>query len=105
MDGFKLYVTNTSLTIPPENHLCYADPDDGQPNTTQTIPCNELGKYVIYYDDKGYQEEPDRYDGPVIELCYVAINGGFNSSVYRYCLNLLVWTFKSKINGKCAILK
>ncbi|VDH95845.1 Hypothetical predicted protein, partial [Mytilus galloprovincialis] len=28
MDGFKLYVSNTS-TIPPTDHLCYADPDPG----------------------------------------------------------------------------
>ncbi|CAC5377410.1 unnamed protein product [Mytilus coruscus] len=69
MDGFKLYVTNTS-TIPPEGYLCYEDPDPGLPNITQIIPCNQLGKYVIYYDTKG-----DETYGPLVELCYVAING------------------------------
>ncbi|XP_052080598.1 plexin-B1-like [Mytilus californianus] len=69
MDGFKLYVTNTS-TIPPDGYLCYEDPDPGFPNITQTIPCNQLGKYVIYYDIKG-----DENYGPIVELCYVSING------------------------------
>ncbi|XP_052087399.1 uncharacterized protein LOC127724469 [Mytilus californianus] len=73
MNGFKLYVTNTS-TIPPDGYLCYEDPDPGLPNLTQTIPCNQLGKYVIYYDDKGTDEGKYVY-GPIIELCYVAING------------------------------
>ncbi|VDI58306.1 Hypothetical predicted protein, partial [Mytilus galloprovincialis] len=73
MDGFKLYVSNASI-IPPTDHLCYEDPDPGEPNITQTIPCYELGKYVIYYDDKGSTEPTGRVDGPVIELCYVAIN-------------------------------
>ncbi|XP_063396089.1 uncharacterized protein LOC134680784 isoform X1 [Mytilus trossulus] len=68
MDGFKLYVTNTS-TIPPDGYLCYED-GPGLPDLTQTIPCNQLGKYVIYYDTK-----KDDHEGPVIELCYVAING------------------------------
>ncbi|OPL21527.1 hypothetical protein AM593_02269, partial [Mytilus galloprovincialis] len=77
MDGFKLYVTNTS-TFPPDGYLCYEDPDPGLPNITQTIPCNQLGRYVIYYDDTGSLERvgnSTRPDGPVVELCYVAING------------------------------
>ncbi|VDI55259.1 Hypothetical predicted protein [Mytilus galloprovincialis] len=76
MDGFKLYVTNTS-TIPPVGYLCYED-GPGLPNITQTIPCYQLGKYVIYYDDKGSTEvsrETTRFYGPLVELCYVAING------------------------------
>ncbi|VDI27171.1 Hypothetical predicted protein [Mytilus galloprovincialis] len=78
MDGFKLYVTNTS-TIPPDGYLCYEDPDPGLPNITQTIPCNQLGQYFIYFDDKGSQQSPTRYDGPVVELCYVAINDNIAS--------------------------
>ncbi|CAG2229402.1 unnamed protein product [Mytilus edulis] len=73
MDGFKLYVTNTS-TIPPDGYLCYEDPGPGLPSITQTIPCNQLGKYVIYYDDKG-SFHVNRDIGPIVELCYVAING------------------------------
>ncbi|CAG2250515.1 unnamed protein product [Mytilus edulis] len=68
MDGFKLYATNTS-TIPPDGYLCYED-GPGHPSTTQTISCNHLGQYVIYYDDTG-----DSQFGPIIELCYVAITG------------------------------
>ncbi|CAG2230249.1 unnamed protein product [Mytilus edulis] len=78
MDGFKLYVTNTS-TIPPDGYLCYEDPDPGLPNITQTIPCNQLGQYVIYFDDKGIQQSPTYYEGPVVELCYVAINDNIAS--------------------------
>ncbi|XP_063398312.1 cell death abnormality protein 1-like [Mytilus trossulus] len=74
MAGFKLCVSNTS-TIPPNNDACYEDPGPGLPNITQTISFNQLGKYVIYYDDKGSTELRGRYDGPVIELCYIAING------------------------------
>ncbi|XP_076072681.1 uncharacterized protein LOC143044513 isoform X1 [Mytilus galloprovincialis] len=77
MDGFKLYVTNTS-TIPPDGYLCYEDPDPGLPSITQTIPCNQLGRYVIYYDDTGSLERVGNFtrpDGPVVELCYVAIYG------------------------------
>ncbi|XP_052087518.1 receptor-type tyrosine-protein phosphatase T-like [Mytilus californianus] len=72
MDGFKLYVTNIS-TIPPDGYLCYEDTDQDFPNITQTIPCNKLGKYVIYYDAKGSMAEDKQ--GPIVELCYVAING------------------------------
>ncbi|OPL33916.1 hypothetical protein AM593_04499, partial [Mytilus galloprovincialis] len=60
MNGFKLYVTNTT-TIPPDGFLCYDDPDPGLPNITQNIPCNQLGKYVIYYDTVG-----DVDTGPVV---------------------------------------
>lgn len=76
MDGFKLCVTNTSTT-PPDSDACYEDPGPGLPNIIQTISWNKLGKYVIYYDDKGSQQTKTRYDSPVIELCYVAINGRF----------------------------
>ncbi|XP_071129197.1 receptor-type tyrosine-protein phosphatase alpha-like [Mytilus edulis] len=72
MDGFQLYISNTS-TIPPHKYdLCYQDqPGYPYPNIIQTIPCYRLGKYVIYYD-----ETVDSIDsGSVIELCYVAING------------------------------
>ncbi|CAC5383463.1 PLXNA [Mytilus coruscus] len=71
MSGFKLYVSNTS-TIPPDGYLCYEDSgnDTNLPNITQSIPCYQLGQYVIYYDTKG-----DNTSGPIIELCYVAING------------------------------
>ncbi|VDI06037.1 Hypothetical predicted protein, partial [Mytilus galloprovincialis] len=78
MDGFKLYVTNSS-TIPPDGYLCYEDPDPGLPNITQNIPCNQLGQYVIYYDSKGSQENETFYIGPIIELCYVAINDNIAS--------------------------
>ncbi|CAG2255732.1 unnamed protein product [Mytilus edulis] len=77
MDGFKLYVTNTS-TITPDGYLCYEDPDPGLPDITQTIPCNQLGQYVIYFDDKGSKQ---RSEGPIVELCYVAINGALSGIV------------------------
>ncbi|CAC5381244.1 unnamed protein product [Mytilus coruscus] len=73
MDGFKLYVTNTS-TIPPDGYLCYEDPDPGFPNITQTISCNQLGKFVIYYDEKG-SDEGENVPEPIVELCYVAVKG------------------------------
>ncbi|XP_052080748.1 plexin-B2-like isoform X2 [Mytilus californianus] len=72
MDGFRLYVTNTP-NIPPDGHLCYED-GYGFPTTTQTIPCNNLGQYVIYFDNKG-SDEGNFVPGPIIELCYVAIYG------------------------------
>ncbi|XP_076072679.1 uncharacterized protein LOC143044511 isoform X2 [Mytilus galloprovincialis] len=99
MDGFKLYVTNTS-TIPPEGYLCYEDPDPGLPNITQTIPCNQLGRYVIYYDTK----EDSTY-GPIIELCYVAINGcrkGFwGSNCEKMCSEYCIERNCYPGNGSC----
>ncbi|CAG2229398.1 unnamed protein product [Mytilus edulis] len=92
MDGFKLYVTNTS-TIPPDGYLCYEDPDPGFPNIIQTIPCNQLGKYVIYYDDKGSTEVSNgntRVIGPIVELCYVAINGGLIINMVIPAINFVV---------------
>ncbi|XP_076089869.1 uncharacterized protein LOC143061509 [Mytilus galloprovincialis] len=80
MRGFKLYVSNTT-SIPPKGYLCYEDPvnDTDLPNITQSIPCNQLGKYVIYYDDTGSFHPNDSnvlvYSNPIIELCYVAITG------------------------------
>lgn len=71
MKGFKLYISNTSA-IQHDSYLCYEDPvDDTEPNITQNIPCNQLGQYVIYYDN--IPSDDDK--GSVIELCYVAING------------------------------
>ncbi|XP_076112604.1 plexin-B1-like isoform X2 [Mytilus galloprovincialis] len=71
MSGFELYVSNTS-TIPPDGYLCYADSgnDTDLPNITQSIPCYQLGQYVIYYDTTGAEDH-----GPIVELCYVEING------------------------------
>ncbi|CAG2246008.1 unnamed protein product [Mytilus edulis] len=77
MDGFALYVTNTSA-IPPDGYLCYADPDPGIPNITQTTPCNQLGKYVIYYDNKG-SRDGSSHSGPIVELCYIDINDNMAS--------------------------
>lgn len=74
MDGFKLYITNTS-TIPPTSYLCYEDPDPGVPKILQNISCNRLGQYVIYYDDKVDDVDKRENIGSVIELCYVSING------------------------------
>ncbi|CAC5377411.1 unnamed protein product [Mytilus coruscus] len=99
MDGFKLYVTNSS-NIPPDGYLCYADPDPGLPDITQTIPCNQLGKYVIYYDTKG-----DDKTGPVVELCYVSINGcqkgmwGANCS--KQCSSICIGQHCHPENGSC----
>lgn len=70
MKGFKLYITNTS-TIPPTGYLCYEDLGPDPPNIRQNISCNQLGRYVIYYDDVPEQGK----SGSVIELCYVSING------------------------------
>ncbi|VDH92722.1 Hypothetical predicted protein [Mytilus galloprovincialis] len=99
MDGFKLYVTNTSA-IPPDGYLCYEDPDPGLPNITQTIPCNKLGRYVIYYDTT----EEDS-DGPIIELCYVAIIGcrkGFwGSNCEKVCSEYCTERHCYPGNGSC----
>ncbi|CAC5412432.1 PTPRT [Mytilus coruscus] len=106
MDGFKLYVTNTS-TIPPDGYLCNEDLAPDLPNITQTIPCYELGKYVIYYDDKGSQEiEPKlRDDGPVVELCYVAINGcqksRWGSTCEKLCAENCIERNCNPENGSC----
>ncbi|XP_063397854.1 uncharacterized protein LOC134682593, partial [Mytilus trossulus] len=77
MNGFQLYVTNTS-NIPPDGYLCYADGDPGFPNITQTIPCSQLGKYVIYYDELG-SDEGSSIPGPIVELCYNETKGAVHS--------------------------
>ncbi|CAG2194765.1 PTPRT [Mytilus edulis] len=71
MDGFKLFISNTSTTPPSASDLCYHDPPgDPYPKITLTISCYQLGQYVIYYDDVvGHDGH-----GSIIELCYVAIN-------------------------------
>ncbi|CAG2238871.1 unnamed protein product [Mytilus edulis] len=77
MSGFQLYVTNTSTIPPADDYLCYEDHYSSRPpfpNTTQKIPCNRLGQYVIYYDSKG-SDEGTHVDEAIVELCYVAING------------------------------
>ncbi|CAG2203346.1 unnamed protein product [Mytilus edulis] len=102
MDGFKIYVTNTS-TIPPDGYLCYEDPDPGLPNITQTIPCFQLGKYVIYYDTKG----DGIYGtwGPIVELCYVAIKGCqetfWGSNCTRLCPESCIHQHCYPGNGSC----
>ncbi|XP_071129453.1 angiopoietin-1 receptor-like [Mytilus edulis] len=99
MNGFKLYVTNTT-TIPPDGFLCYDDPDPGLPNITQNIPCNQLGKYVIYYDTVG-----DVDTGPVVELCYVAINGcqkgTWGPNCTEACSSICVNQHCHPENGSC----
>ncbi|CAC5417491.1 unnamed protein product [Mytilus coruscus] len=105
MDGFKLYVTNTS-TIPPDGYLCYEDPDPGLPNITQTIPCNQLGQYVIYYDTKG-SDEGQNINGPVVELCYVAINGCeksfWGSNCQKSCSENCIEQHCYPGNGSCIL--
>ncbi|CAC5360080.1 unnamed protein product [Mytilus coruscus] len=86
MNGFKVYLSNTS-TITSDNYLCYKDPYSPigpYPNIIQTIPCNYLGKYVIYYDNIGSDESSIVYE-PIVELCYVAINGCFKSAWETNC--------------------
>ncbi|VDI61886.1 Hypothetical predicted protein [Mytilus galloprovincialis] len=78
MDEFALYVTNTSAILP-DGYLCYEDPDPGIPNITQTIQCNQLGKYVIYYDNKG-SRDGSSHSGPIVELCYIDINDNMASN-------------------------
>lgn len=74
MDGYQLFVSNSS-TIPPNGDLCHKD-DQGKPypDITQTIPCNQHGQYVIYYDEKG-SDEGSLIHEAVVELCYVSIIG------------------------------
>ncbi|XP_063418249.1 plexin-B2-like [Mytilus trossulus] len=75
MHGFELYLSNSS-SIPPEGpkgYLCYKDLEPGPPNISQTIPCNHLGQYVIYFDRKGSVKRNESFS--VIELCYVGIHG------------------------------
>ncbi|XP_052104992.1 uncharacterized protein LOC127738022 [Mytilus californianus] len=84
MDGFKLYISNTSNTHPSASDLCHQDPPGyPYPNITQTISCNQLGQYVIYYDD--VQGPGDK--GSIIELCYVSINGCKKNYWGSNCIN------------------
>lgn len=97
MAGFELYITNTS-TIPPNGYRCYKDPGPGLPSIIQTIPCNHLGKYVIYYDTTGSIHDNVRF-APIVELCYVALNGEFN--VYKHEKLHLPRTSLSSFNFWC----
>lgn len=69
MKGFKLYISNTSTIA--SGYLCYEDTSKGLPKIIQNITCNQLGKYVVYYDDV----PGPRDRGSIIELCYVSIDG------------------------------
>lgn len=93
MNGFKLYLSNTSIIPPegPEGYLCYNDTEPGLPNITQTLSCNHLGQYVIYYQDsKGSLIGNESYN--IIELCYVAIHGELCFRVYVHMLkNIFVF--------------
>lgn len=83
MNGFKIFVTNTTAS-PSDGYLCYEDPKSNTlPNITQTISCHQLGQYVVYYDNVG-SEESDQIYLPIVELCYVAINGRFYICVICY---------------------
>lgn len=101
MRGFKLYVSNTT-EIPPNGYLCNENSvNDTDPNTTQTISCNQLGEYVIYYDDMGSYNN-QKYYPPIIELCYVAITGKLNINmslahevIHKWTLEIVKpWTTK-----------
>ncbi|CAG2234274.1 unnamed protein product [Mytilus edulis] len=100
MDGFKLYVTNSS-TIPPDGYLCYEDgPGLPNPSTTMTIQCRQLGTYIIYYDNTG-----DYQFGPIIELCYVAITGCrkgmWGTDCYTKCPTVCIGQHCHPENGLC----
>ncbi|XP_071129446.1 uncharacterized protein [Mytilus edulis] len=100
MDGFKLYVTNSS-TIPPDGYLCYEDgPGLPNPSTTMTIQCRQLGTYIIYYDNTG-----DYQFGPIIELCYVAITGCrkgmWGTDCYTKCPSVCIGQHCYPENGLC----
>lgn len=69
MKGFKLYISNTSIIA--SGYLCYEDTAQRLPKITQNIACNQLGKYVVYFDNVPGPGD----NGSIIELCYVSING------------------------------
>ncbi|XP_063398426.1 uncharacterized protein LOC134683184 [Mytilus trossulus] len=104
MDGFKLYISNASTIPPSEYDLCYKDPQGTPyPEITQTIPCYQLGQYVIYYDDVvGYGDRAS-----FIELCYVAINGCektfWGSNCTKSCTERCIDRHCYPGNGSCVL--
>ncbi|CAC5376552.1 PTPRT [Mytilus coruscus] len=103
MDGFKLYISNTSTIPPSGDDLCYKDPDKGLPKIIQTISCYQLGQYVVYYDDMA--GSGDR--GSIIELCYVAINGCkktfWGSNCTKSCTERCIDQHCYPGNGSCVL--
>ena len=66
MDGFSLYVTNSSyVNNPPDGYLCYEDDEPGYPNILQDIDCYAVGKNVLFYNNRS----------TFVELCYVETFG------------------------------
>ncbi|XP_069109090.1 uncharacterized protein, partial [Argopecten irradians] len=87
MSGFYLYVSNSSIyntNIPivmNNSHLCYHDHGPGLPSYIQSLSCHVSGRYVIFYNKRPADYEPQnvRYYNTttaVIELCEVQVIGG-----------------------------
>ncbi|XP_069103271.1 multiple epidermal growth factor-like domains protein 10 [Argopecten irradians] len=86
MSGFYLYVSNSSIAhnihqVLRTAHLCYHDHGPGLPSYIQSLSCPVSGRYVIFYNKRPADYEPQnvRYYNKttaVIELCEVQVLGG-----------------------------
>nr|XP_034318459.1 receptor-type tyrosine-protein phosphatase T isoform X7 [Crassostrea gigas] len=87
MAGFSLYVSNT--TSKKQGHLCYKDQSSGHPSVNQKINCLIYGRYVIYYNERGRNNNPIYMSKRAYnELCEVEVYGcrGSFDAYTGYCL-------------------
>lgn len=77
---FSLYVSNINVTSPRDiksSTLCYKDGPQ-LPLLNITIMCTEYGRYVIFYNERLYENSyPTGYElvNVITELCEVVVKG------------------------------
>lgn len=82
MAGFSLYVSNT--TSKDQGHCCYKDQSRGTPSVNQHISCSIYGRYVIYYNERSFNNNPSYLSQYAYnELCEV--------EVYGECIHMLIF--------------
>lgn len=83
MAGFSLYVSNT--TSKKQGHLCYKDQSSGHPSVNQKINCLIYGRYVIYYNERGRNNNPIYMSKRAYnELCEVEVYGKYTHNALLY---------------------
>ena len=75
--GYYLYISNSS-TSKTEGHLCYHHTGLTPLSAEQNVVCNQLGKYIIFYNERNATNNTlGNNNFAIVELCYIEVNGKY----------------------------
>jgi hypothetical protein len=82
--GYYLYISNSSTTKT-NGHLCYHHTGLTPPSAEQNVVCNQLGKYIIFYNERNTTNNPlGNNNYAIVELCHIEVNGKYILSKFFF---------------------